>query len=162
MRILDGMQPRRPAGARRRGAARGFSMVELLVTLLILTIVLVGLAALQLQVMRGVTSSRRSDEATRLGQAVIERYIATAPTLWGADTAPAWFRQLQTDGASQMTNVDVTGQGFNTGPFTVEAMIETLLDTSRLVTVRVSWADAVTGAATPLPAYVVLTTRRAP
>jgi prepilin-type N-terminal cleavage/methylation domain-containing protein len=159
-----------PASGRRRsgGSSAGFSMVEMLVTMLILTIVLVGLAALQLQVVRGVTVSRHSDEATRLGQSVLERYMTLAKPLDGilgikppgACVESVWCTELKRDGITAMAGVDVSGE--SPGPFTVQSMIETYgVPATKIVTVRVLWSESSTG-----PGYnassVLLSTRRAP
>jgi prepilin-type N-terminal cleavage/methylation domain-containing protein len=154
---------RRQALLRRRGDSAGFSMVEMLVTMLILTVVLVGLAALQLQVVRGVTTSRHSDEATRLGQGVLERYMTrplTAIVPPGACVESVWCTELQRDNVTPMANVDVTGLA--PGVFTVQSMIETFgTPATKIVTVRVMWSENTSGAGFNA-STVVLSTRRAP
>jgi Tfp pilus assembly protein PilV len=114
-------------------------MVELLVTMLLLTIVMVGLAALQVAAIRNVTGGRRTSEAMRLAQATIENYkIGPMPV-----SAAAW-QEVYDRSNSPLTNVGA--DGFSHGPYTVKAFIEDV-GTSRLITVKVSWLDV--SAATP-------------
>ncbi len=151
--------------SRARNSRQGFSLVELLVTLLILTVVLLGLAALQLQVVRGVKVSRRSDQATRLGQGVLERYLLMpAARLRPSVPGPGWFAPTRRDGTSPMDNVGPDGE--SSGPFKVRCMIEQVREPSTgavngmLITVKVEWVETATGQGA-LPTSVVLTTRRA-
>jgi prepilin-type N-terminal cleavage/methylation domain-containing protein len=112
----------------------GFTLVELLVTLALLTISLMGLAALQVTTIRQVTGSKHSGEATRLAESVLERYRSTS-----VDNLPAdkdWQVEFQRDSASQMRDVGVGGAG--DGPFTVERLVEPTSD-GALVSVRVTW-----------------------
>jgi Tfp pilus assembly protein PilV len=110
-------------------------MIELLITMLILTIVLMGLAALQVGTIRQVTASRRANEATRLASTVIERYRHTPYTALPADIG--WAPQLNNN-LAQMTLVGVDGQ--SNGPFSVEYMAETV-NSTRIITVQVKWKD---------------------
>jgi len=129
---------------RSHAGAAGFTMVELLVTMLLLCIVLVGLAALQVHAIRNVTSSRRTNEAIRLGQSVIERYrqMTTPPAASGTGD---WEPERGRDGA---TMVNVGADGESNGPYTVDTFIEDS-GGSRLITVRVKFMELTpTGAAT--------------
>jgi prepilin-type N-terminal cleavage/methylation domain-containing protein len=124
------------ARARQRASrSGGFTMVELLMTMLILTIVLMGLAALQVGTIRQVTASRRANEATRLAGSVIESYRHTRFADLPANTA--WLIQNNAN-VTQMVLVGVDGQ--SDGPFTVEYMAETV-NSTRIITVRVKWKD---------------------
>jgi Tfp pilus assembly protein PilV len=138
-------------------------MVELLVTMLLLTIALTGLAALQLYSVRQVTASRRANEATRLGQSVIERYM-TMPiaSLPAPGTPPDWEHELKKDGSTTMVNVGVDGE--SDGPYTVEHLTESLGTKTMLVTVRVTWKDVPLGAPpdpTARTLEVMMSTQRA-
>ena len=95
----------------RASRSGGFTMIELLITMLILTIVLMGLAALQVNTIRQVTASRRANEATRLASSVIERYRHTPYTSLPADTS--WWIQ---DNANLAQMVLVGGTARATGP----------------------------------------------
>ena len=57
---------------RRRTRQRGFTLLELLITLSVTTIGLIGLLALHLSVARGNDSAGRSNEATAIGNRTIE------------------------------------------------------------------------------------------
>lgn len=119
----------------RASRSGGFTMIELLITMLILTIVLMGLAALQVGTIRQVTASRRANEATRLTATVVERYRHMAFDTLPGDTGGFIPQQKN---LTDMTLVGVDGH--SDGPFTVEHMIETV-GTTRVITVRVKWKD---------------------
>jgi hypothetical protein len=105
--------------------------------MLLLTITLTGLAALQLNTIRTVTVSRRGNEATRLAQSLIERYRTSS----FANLPPAggWTIELN-DNNAQMISVGVDGT--TGGPFTVERLVEDLDGgRQRLITIKVSWLD---------------------
>jgi prepilin-type N-terminal cleavage/methylation domain-containing protein len=113
---------------------RGFTMIELLITMLLLSISLTGLAALQIHAIRQTTATRRSNEATRVGQDVIERRL-----LGALPATAAWGIESNRAGAFMQ---NVGADGVSVGPYTVESKIElgpTAND--RLITVRVSWRD---------------------
>jgi prepilin-type N-terminal cleavage/methylation domain-containing protein len=137
----------------------GFTMVELLVTMVLLTIVLLGLAALQVGVIRQVSASRRASEATRLGQAILEeRYLATG---YGNIALRGWTPELKRDGAATMTRVG--GDGESPGPYTVDTLVESAGGLSaKVVTVRVSWTDMASGTGPAPPFRVHLTGLRTP
>ena len=52
----------------------GFTMTELLVTMILLAITLAGLAGLQINAVRRVTEAKRGTEALRLAESVLARY----------------------------------------------------------------------------------------
>ena len=123
--------------------AAGFTMIELLVTMLLLTVVLTGLAALQLHSIRQVTSSRRANEATRLAQAQVERFRAMAFTQ--LPPSGASWQQLNNAAGQPMLNVSVNGE--QGGPFSAHVFVEDPGSTParRIITVRVSWLDVSPG-----------------
>ncbi len=131
-----------PGNARAR-SQEGFTMVELMVTMLLLSVVLVGLAALQIATIRQVTISRNASGALRLGQVVIEEYrgvpFASLPSI----NSPDWEPVFRKDGTTPMEGVGEDGE--NIGPFTVEQLIELPTNGDRLITVRVSWLDVMPG-----------------
>jgi prepilin-type N-terminal cleavage/methylation domain-containing protein len=57
---------------RRRSAQRGFTLMELLVTLGITTVALMGLMALHVSVSRGNDAAARGAEASQIGNATLE------------------------------------------------------------------------------------------
>jgi type II secretory pathway pseudopilin PulG len=121
-------------------------MVELLVTLLILSVVLLGLAALQITTIRQVTASRRANEATRLCSSFIERVrfikydsLATiVPNVSGSATD--WF-YFWNDRANRFMN-GVGPDGIQDGPFHVEYHKEAVgTPPGWVISVRVKWKD---------------------
>lgn len=119
----------------RRGHADGFTMVEILVSLLLASISMVGLTAIQIQTIRQTTIAKRSTEATRLAQMVIDRYKSTSFANLPAPLNPVeWERELWN--TTEMTRVGSNGMG--DGPYTVDRLIEAI-GTRRVITVRVSW-----------------------
>lgn len=138
-------------------------MMEILMTLLLLTVVLMGLAALQISTIRQVSLARRANGALRLGQIVVERFQAQEFAQLSAVASPDWEPVFKRDMITPMTGVSENGEG--TGPYTVQQLIEIPTNGDRLITVRVSWLDVMPGS-DPLPTEqyrtldVLLTLRR--
>jgi prepilin-type N-terminal cleavage/methylation domain-containing protein len=65
---------------KRRPRQRGFTLLELLVTLAVTTIGLVGLFSLHLSIARGNDGASRAAEATQVGNATIEQLRAARVT----------------------------------------------------------------------------------
>ncbi|MFH1130278.1 MAG: prepilin-type N-terminal cleavage/methylation domain-containing protein [Pseudomonadota bacterium] len=117
-----------------QSSSSGFTFVEVLMTMLLLTIVLVGLASLQVFTIREVTGSQRTSSALRLGQAMIEHWKINHFAL-SADTD--WTIQTNQNN-SEMKNVGVNG--VSPGPFTVERFIEAVPGMPLYrISIRVSW-----------------------
>lgn len=116
-------------------------MIELLVTMLILTVVLMGLAALQIGTIRQVTASRRANEATRLCGRIIEQYRFTPLTDLTSTltTDGSWHPVWGNSGTTQLKAVGADGQ--SDGPFSVYYMVESGLGSSWIITVQVRWKD---------------------
>jgi prepilin-type N-terminal cleavage/methylation domain-containing protein len=153
----------------RRRREDGFTMAELLVTMLILTVVLVGLAALQISSVRQVTASQASAEATRLAERRLEywRNVSLASLIPSPGTAWQIALNQRVTGTPQMVNVGASGEG--NGRYTVREFIEQLTDPQAgnyfQVSVQVIWAaQRINRAATAGQEYaqrsVVLSTRR--
>lgn len=123
-----------------RRAESGFTLVEILVAMALLSIVLVGLAALQLTAVRQATAARRAGEAMRLAQSVLEGHQTMSfAVLSSIVPVGGWNTMLKRDGVTQMAGVGVDGEADN-GPFTVERRVDH--DGGEVVvTVRVSWLD---------------------
>jgi prepilin-type N-terminal cleavage/methylation domain-containing protein len=148
--------------ARRGRSARdlGFTMLEVLITLLLLSIVILGLTALQVATIRQVTSSRRATEAMRLAQNVIERY-RSIPFAQLPPAASSWATVKRIDG-SDMTKVSI--DGYKDGPYSAYQMVESASGV-KIITIRVTWMEIVPGqAAAPGGTYqvsdVLMTMRR--
>ena len=117
-------------------------MTEVLVTMLLLTITLTGLAGLQVQFIRQVTSSRRAAEATRLAQSTVDRYLSMDLPLLQAmavDT-PDWVIPDKRSAPGEAMK-DVGVDGVKAGPFTVKQLIENAADGRIMITIMVTWID---------------------
>jgi prepilin-type N-terminal cleavage/methylation domain-containing protein len=129
-------------------SSAGFTMVELLMTMLLLSIVLMGLIALQVTTIRQVTSARRANEAVRLATSVLERHQRmTLGDISVIVPVGAWNTLLKKDQVSPMANVGVDGE--SAGPYTVDRMVETSVVGGipfYLITIRVTWLDITPGA----------------
>lgn len=132
----------------------GFTIMEVLMTMLMLSVSLVGLSALQLQSIRQVTDTRRAGEALRLAKAVVEGYTLIDYARIPPANAPNWMTQpkrghenVATPSTDDlMIGVGVDGQ--SAGPFRAQYLVEPLQG-GMMITVQVSWrsADAHGGAA---------------
>jgi Tfp pilus assembly protein FimT len=130
----------RPTKRRARQQA-GFTMIELLITMLLLMIVILGLTALQITTIRQVTSAQRGNEASQLAHTQIE-LIKTLP-LGTVNAYPKdqWQMVMRRDLSSQMVNVG--GDGESPGPYSVQRLVQQDAATQHLViTIRVSWVDS--------------------
>jgi hypothetical protein len=137
-------------------------MVEVLMTMLLVTVSTMGLAALQISTIRQVTNSKRVGEATRLAQLLVGRYKSMQ---YGnlVPTGGSFATVLRKDGATSMQDVGPDGE--SDGPFTAQVMVESV-GGGMLVTVRVSWLRAsALGGTTPENtgmSAVILTLQRYP
>jgi Tfp pilus assembly protein PilV len=113
-------------------------MMELLVTMLLLTIVLTGLAALQVAAVRNVGGSRRSAEAMRLAQSTLERYKSMSIADVTAHSQGDWMPEYDRNGLLMSS---VSADGVGKGPYTVQVMTETLASGAILVSAKVTWMD---------------------
>lgn len=79
--------PTRPQPVRRRGRQRGVSMIEVLVTVLIFSFGMLGLAGLQLRTMAHSQASLFRSQATALTDDVLDRMRASRGTAasWATD-----------------------------------------------------------------------------
>ena len=140
-RILKGRLPR-------ASSQGGFTMIEIMITMLLLTVILVGLAALQIATIRQVSLSRRASGALRLGQVLIEDYRGTPFVNLPSIDSPDWEDEMKKDGINPMEGVSENGE--TNGPYTVQRLVETpkgsvITAGDRLITVRVSWLDLMPG-----------------
>jgi type IV pilus assembly protein PilV len=120
-----------------RSREGGFTLIEVLITMVLLSVALLGLMTLQIATMRNVTGSRRANAAVNLAQSVVERYQSESFANLPPDTDGAWITVLN-ENMADMVGVGVDGE--STGPFTVDLLAEDV-GTERLLTVRVSWLD---------------------
>jgi Tfp pilus assembly protein PilV len=136
--LLRNALPGNPRRRRPHAGAGGFTMVELLMTMLLLTIVLTGLAALQVGTIHRVTAARKANEATRLCQTIVERYRFAASPTYPVDTVNTWVLQSNPATGGSTWNADANGDG----PFTVHEYVEDVpvgTQTHKVITVKCSW-----------------------
>jgi prepilin-type N-terminal cleavage/methylation domain-containing protein len=115
----------------------GFTMVEVLVTMVLLTVVLTGTAALQIATIKRGTTSNRVGEAMRLGQSILAGYKSMRYSNI-VSTSGVWIMELQRDGETEMKNVSANGEG--NGPYSVERVVEAS-NGGLLITARVTWLN---------------------
>ncbi|MBK6846189.1 MAG: prepilin-type N-terminal cleavage/methylation domain-containing protein [Proteobacteria bacterium] len=125
----------------------GFTIMEVLMTMLVLTISLVGLTALQLQSIRQVTDTRRAGEALRLVKAVIEGYTLIDYARIPPPNAPNWMTQPKRGHENVATPstddlmIGVGVDGRSVGPFRVQYLVEPFQG-GMMLTVQASWRSA--------------------
>lgn len=125
----------------------GFTIMEVLMTMLVLTISLVGLTALQLQNIRQVTDTRRAGEALRLVKAVIEGYTLIDYARIPPPNAPNWMTQPKRGHenvampSSDDLMIGVGVDGNSVGPFRVQYLVEPFQG-GMMITVQASWRSA--------------------
>jgi type II secretory pathway pseudopilin PulG len=140
---------------RRRRREAGFTMLELLVTLVISVFALMGILALHNSLSDGTTRAGESEEAVAVGAQVIEelrgKRPADLPTAVTGSTASAPF--------SNATYKTVLGR--NGVAYTVGVAVTSPDSGLWRLHVDVSWADDVSGETTTLPLELVRTTMEA-
>jgi Tfp pilus assembly protein PilV len=134
-------------------------MVEILITMLILTIALVGLAALQVTSIQQVTQSGRNAEAVRLAESILTRYKSMSTANLAGELTTGWEVELGPSGTQQLKDVGADGDPTGSGPYTVERLIEQH-NNRYLVTIRVSWVTSQVGGDNQEMRQVELTTER--
>jgi prepilin-type N-terminal cleavage/methylation domain-containing protein len=138
-----------------RARERGFTLLELLITLVVTTFGLMGTMALHASLTEGATHSGRSQEAVTIGTQVMETLRAARPAelataVTGSVAAPPFSNptygtMLGRNGLSYSLAVDVTAP---TGSLW-------------RIRVEVSWVDDVTGVSTTFPFELLRTSKEA-
>ena len=136
--------------------AAGFTIVEVLMGMLLMTIVMLGTMAMQITNIQQSGDLRSSSAAARLAQATIQR-LQSVSTANVAPTGGVWVGTLAADGANLLQNVDAQGSG--PGPFTVEQLVEPI-GAGLIVSVRVSWWPPHAAPTAVRPRSLTLSTRR--
>jgi type II secretory pathway pseudopilin PulG len=137
---------------RRRRSRGGFTLVELLISMGLSTVGLLGLISLQMVAVRGNMSSRAFTEATGLAQERQE-YVQTE-TYTDLPTYNATESKLNAQGLAQANTT--------LGPYTrTTAVVADAANNWTTITVTVTWADFENGASNRNH-NVVLVTRRSP
>jgi type IV pilus assembly protein PilV len=161
---------------------RGFTLVEILVAVLVLSIGLLGLAGLQATSLRNSTSAAERTQATFLAYDIIERMRANkdAAETGGYDTAlntaPSGTTNCQTSGAAcsaaDMAAFDLNQWKCLLGKWSSNTVCSTTLDIDRgllpdgdasitrgansIVTITVQWTDGRDADTVELPVRVRL------
>jgi len=122
---------------------RGFTMIEILVSMLLLGIVITGLAGIQVASIRQAVASKTTTEAKSLAEQIFDQY-RTMPfsSLQAMNPVGEWTPHLDFSG-QPMTQVDARGQ--QPGNFNVERFINTGGSGGLLVMIRVQWTDVADG-----------------
>jgi prepilin-type N-terminal cleavage/methylation domain-containing protein len=153
--------PRNTHQQKKRQREQGFTMVELLVTMVLLSIILLGLAALQITTLRQASDSQRSGEALRIAEREIDvwRSVRLSQVSSNATSGDGWDVLhggvlVRADGHPDAA----------AGLYRVERRIEANSGPSgwRII-VRVSWIGAMSSTVGPGPhrrEQVVLVTER--
>jgi prepilin-type N-terminal cleavage/methylation domain-containing protein len=119
----------------KRRSQSGFTMIELLVTLVITVFGLMGLIAAHRTLSSGAGSSARAQEAVSIGTQVMEQLRNTRPAelaraVTGAAATPPY------------TNDDyATIAGRNSVPYDVDVAVTPVADNLWRIRVEVGWAD---------------------
>lgn len=153
----------RRAMARRRASA-GFSLIEILVAVLIISVGVLGVAGLQLVSLQNNTSAMFRTQAFQSAYEIIDRkranpdqdysialadpIPAAPPDCEGADCTPAQMRTY--DLATWLTDLDGPPNGLPGGDGEV-------VDAGGVITVTVQWRDERDPAALPLSVDVTTT-----
>jgi prepilin-type N-terminal cleavage/methylation domain-containing protein len=116
-----------------RRRARGMTLIEVMVALLVATVGLLGALAMLGTLIGGSSFSRSATEASVLTQSKIEELNAMAVTL----TTPA-------DGASSTETIDALARAAAAGPYT-RTWTWSTTDGRRVALVTTSWSDAIGG-----------------
>lgn len=121
------------------GGRRGFTLLELLITLSVTTIGLIGLLALHLSIARGNDGASRAAEAEQITAAALEDLRAQSPrTMMNTLTGNPLLLPPATATA-------ITVKGRNGLPYSVTRSVTVLTTTSSslwLVRVSTSWGEA--------------------
>lgn len=118
---------------RQRHRARGLTLIEVMVALLVTTIALLGALATVGITVRGANFSRSATEASVLAQSKLESLVSL-PTGTTGGALPA--------AGSPETNLDANGNVTATGVYT-RTTSWSQTTTQRKVVVDVSWPDAI-------------------
>ena len=118
----------------RRRRARGLTLIEVMIALLVTTIALLGALATVGITVRGANFSRSATEASVLAQSKLEQLVSTPVGTIGAPLPSGSMEAL----------IDANGNSNPPGIYTRTVTWTTSLDTlRRTCTVEVDWPDAV-------------------
>ncbi|PCR95555.1 type IV pilus modification protein PilV [Pseudomonas fluorescens] len=137
-----------------KGAQEGMSLIEILVALLILTVGLLGAAAVQLNALKYTDSSRMTSQASFIAYDMMDRiranagadYTATPPTSGNVNVT------RDQDLYDFTTNIVNFGGPSATGSITLN---------QRVYTITINWSDARAANTASAPRSFVLTSRAA-
>lgn len=130
----QGQRTRRGAIRRRRGA-RGMTLIEVMISLMLGTVGLLGMLMLMLTLSNGSSFSRQITEASVIAQSKVEELVSSAAVTL---TSPA-------DGTTPVPDsLDAYGKANSAGPYTRSWTYTTVSDAAgsrRRITVTVTWQD---------------------
>jgi prepilin-type N-terminal cleavage/methylation domain-containing protein len=118
--------------SRRRRRARGMTLIEVMIALLVTTVALLGALATVGVTIRGTNFSRVTTEASVLAQSQLET-VVSLPTVTA--TSPA-------DSTTTESSLDANGMVSTSAGVYRRETIWSTANGLRVITVRVSWADA--------------------
>ena len=127
---------RTDANAKRRGAASGFTLIEVMIVIAILTFGLLALAGMQLHAMHGSDRGRHASNATAIAESKMEQLQqdawASIPDTGGFVVDPTEQNAIQLDG----------GATLNERAYNVSYQITDLQPTfTRAIDVQVTWTE---------------------
>jgi len=113
----------------------GFTLIELFIAIVLLTVGLLGTAALTTGVVRGNLSSKNMTTATAIAQSCFEENRRVGYT--NAGTVPAGGSNSCVSGTATVT--------FGGLPFTRTLTLDTAVSNIKTLTVTVSWSEGAVG-----------------
>jgi type IV pilus assembly protein PilV len=129
-----------------RRASKGFTLVEILVALVVLSIGLLGVAALQLMSLRSNHASALRSQATFLAYDIVDRMRANCDAALNGNydiaygTTPSGAGVANTDLAAWRANVASTLPAFDNAG-TVEPAKGEIVRNGDVFTIRIRWSD---------------------
>ncbi len=125
-----------PTTTRASRAAGGFTLIEVMIVIVILTFGLLSLAAIQIQAMKGSDRGRHATNAAAIAESKMEQLQQDA---WASIAVTGGF---VTDGAEQNTIELDGGTNINERVYTVFYQIADVQATfTRAIDVQVSWTE---------------------
>jgi type IV pilus assembly protein PilV len=137
---MPGVKPRCSPASRARLGSRGMTLVEVLVALLVFSVGLVGMAALQARALRYSNSAEDTNRAALLANEIAAQMLMNQNVVLPSARIAAWRARV----------ADPTGSGLPNGDANVS------VDGTGLATITIQWRspNAASGAANAQSRYV--------
>nr|WP_281286100.1 type IV pilus modification protein PilV [Methylibium rhizosphaerae] len=132
-------EPQVPSSIRRRGAQQGMSLIEVLVSLVIFSIGVLGMVGLQARATQLSIDAEDRTRATLLANELVSQMWAAGTTEVNQDVVAAWQRRLADTAAGGLPNA----QGVVSGP-----------DGEGMVAIRITWRSPAKLPSDPVSSYV--------